>query len=241
LNTESEDELEAVTKAGALFSSIYKSLFFKQTLTQTYLQLKNLAEKFDLLNQSSPEKAADLRKKVEKYERDLRKSGLTMEGLSVLQHPILYVVRHLGLRLLIIIILSPLAIAGALIHSPAFVFSNFIGLMFKSHGDDAAGSTYKILAACLFMPLTWLILGSVILFFFGWQLALVSIPLMIFCGYIALRVSEELIDMTVWLRASWLLIRERGLFLRLLLRRKNLQKEIESLIVETPANKKKRL
>ncbi len=230
LNTENPDELEAVTKAEALFSSIYQSLLFKQTLTQTFLQLKNLAEKFDLETQASPEKMARLREKVEKYESDLRRSGLTLEGLSVLEHPVWYVVRRLILRSLLITLLLPLAIVGALIHSPAYLFSNFIGVIFKTHGADDAGSSYKILAACLFMPLTWLITTGVIFYFFGWQIALACLPLTILCGYIALRVSEELIDMTAWLKASWLLVRERGLFLRLLMRRKKLRKEIENLI-----------
>lgn len=230
LNTENQTQLEAVTKAEALFSSIYESLLFKQTLTQTFLQLKNLAAKFDLLSRQSPEKLSTIREKVENYENDLRQSGLTLEGLSVLQHPVWYVVRRLLFRGFLILLLSLPAVIGAIIHSPAFVFSNLIGAMFKSHGDDAAGSTYKILAACLFMPLTWLIFASAIFYFFGWQYALASIPLIIACGYIALRVSEELIDMTVWLKASYLLLRERGLFMRLLLRRKKLQEEIENLI-----------
>jgi hypothetical protein len=103
-------------------------------------------------------------------------------------------------------------------------------LLFKTHGADDAGSTYKILAACFFMPLTWLLVTGVVFYFFGWQIALISLPLMILCGYVALRISEELVDMTIWLKASWLLLRERGLFLRFLLRRKTLQKEIENLI-----------
>jgi glycerol-3-phosphate O-acyltransferase/dihydroxyacetone phosphate acyltransferase len=230
LNTESSEELDTVTKAEALFSSIYKTLIFKQTLTQTFLQMKDVAERFALMEKQQPETVSHLRERVEKYERDLRQSGLTLEGLSVSQHPVWYVIRRLFLRSLLMFWLSPLAIVGAVIHAPAYLFSSFIGLLFKTHGDDAAGASYKILAACLFMPLTWLIGAVAVLYFFGWQLALVSIPSMVLCGYIALRVSEELIDMTVWLKASWLLLRERGLFLRLLLRRKNLQKEIENLI-----------
>lgn len=230
LNTENNEQLETVIKAEALFSSIYESLLFKPTLTQTFFQMKNLAEKLDLVSRANPEKVLRLRQQVEKYENDLRRSGLTLEGLSVLQHPVWYVVRRLVLRALLLILLAPPAIVGALVHAPAYLFSNFIGVLFKTHGDDAAGSTYKILAACVFMPLTWLVAFGVVFYFFGWQLALASLPLTILCGYIALRVSEELVDMTVWLRASWLLLRGRGLFLRLLLRRKTLQKEIESLI-----------
>jgi len=230
LNFETERELDAVLKAEALFSSVYENLLFKDTLTQTFNRLQDLAQKYKLLGQNEPEKMRRLNEKITAYENDLKTSGVTAESLSVLQHPTWYVFRYLILRLFLLILLSPLAIIGAIIHSPAYLFSNFIGLMFKTHGADAAGSTYKIVAAMVFMPLTWLITALVVLYFFGWQIALASIPLTILCGYIALRSSETLIDMTVWLKSAWLLFRQRALFLRLLVERETLQKEIGELI-----------
>jgi len=230
LNLENAQELETVIKAEALFSSVYENLLFKKTLTQSFLHLQDLAEKYKLLGQNNPEKMRELSAKVEKYESELETSGLTVESLSVLQHPTAYVFRYLILRIVLLLLLSPLTIIGAIIHSPAYLFSNLIGLMFKTHGVDAAGSSYKILAACIFMPLTWLILAGILFYFFGWQIALVSIPIMILCGYIALRSFETLIDMTVWLKSAWFLFRQRALFLRLLVQRKTLQQEISSVV-----------
>ncbi len=102
--------------------------------------------------------------------------------------------------------------------------------MFKKHDADAAGSSSKIIAAIALMPLTWLITALVVLYFYGWQIALLSIPITILCGYIALRSSETLVDMRVWISSAWLLFRQRALFLRLLVQRKNLQREIERVI-----------
>jgi len=130
----------------------------------------------------------------------------------------------------LLLLLMPLAVVGAIIHSPAYLFSNLIGQIFKTHDHDAAGSSSKIIAAILLMPLTWLITALVILYFYGWQIALVSIPVVILCGYIALRSSETLVDMSVWLKSVWLLFRQRGLFLRLLVHRKNLGEEIGEII-----------
>jgi 1-acyl-sn-glycerol-3-phosphate acyltransferase len=230
LNLETAEEHDAIHKAEALFSSVYENLLFKQTLTQTFQRLQNLAEKYKLLGQNEPEKMRQLNAKILRYENELRTSGLSLESLSVLQHPTLYVFRYLILRIVLLILLAPLSIVGGIIHSPAYVFSNLIGLMFKTHGDDAAGSTYKILAACAVMPLTWLIVASVVFYFFDWQIALLSIPATILCGYVALRSFETLIDMRVWLKSAWLLFRERALFLRLLVERETLQKEIGELI-----------
>ena len=230
LNLENERELETVLKAEALFSSVYENLLFKKTLTSSFLRLQNLAEKYKLLGQNNPEKMRDLNVKVENYENELKTTGVTAESLSVLQHPTAYVFRYLVLRILVLLLLAPFAIVGAIIHSPAYLFSNLVGLMFKTHGVDAAGSTYKILAACLFMPSTWLIVAGIIFYFFGWQVSLVSVPIAVLCGYIALRSFETLIDMTVWIKSAWFLFRQRALFLRLLLQRENLRQEIGEII-----------
>ena len=230
LNLESAEELDTVLKAEALFSSVYKNLLFKQTLTHSFQRLQDLAEKYKLLGANEPEKMRRLNEKITAYENDLKTSGVTAESLSVLQHPTWYVFRYLIFRLFLIVLLSPLAVLGAIVHSPAYVFSNFIGQMFKTHGADAAGSTYKIVAAMVFMPLTWIISALVVWYFFSWQIALASIPLTILCGYVALRTSETLIDMTVWVKSAWLLFRQRALFLRLLVERETLQKEIGEII-----------
>jgi glycerol-3-phosphate O-acyltransferase/dihydroxyacetone phosphate acyltransferase len=232
LNLESQSELDTILKAEALFSSVYENLVFKQTLTQTFQRLQNLAAKYELLGQNEPEKMRRLGEKIADYESKLATSGLTVESLSLLQHPTWYVFRYLILRVLFLIVLAPLSIVGAVLHSPAYLFSNLLGLMVTKHGEDAAGSTSKILAACIFMPLTWIIVAGVMLYFFSWQTALLSIPLAILCGYVALRSSETLIDMSVWLKSVWLLFRQRALFLRLLVQRETLQREIGEIVEE---------
>lgn len=230
LNLESQGELDTVLKAEALFSSVYENLLFKDTLTQSFNRLQSLAEKYALLEINDPQKMQALGEKLARYENALKTSGVTAESLSVLYHPTFYVFRYLILRVLFLLILAPLAIVGAIIHSPAYLFSNLLGRTVTTHDVDAAGSSSKIIAAMIFMPLTWLICALVMLYFFGWQIALLSIPVTILCGYIALRSSETLIDLNVWIKSAWLLFRQRALFLRLLVRRKSLQEEIGEII-----------
>lgn len=233
LNLESQNELDAILKAEALFSSVYENLLFKDTLTQSFGRLQDLAKKYKLLAQNDPQKMRELNERIEKYETKLEASGVTAESLSVLQHPTAYVFRYLILRVLVLIILAPFALLGAIIHSPAYVFSNLLGQTVTTHDVDAAGSTSKILAAMIFMPLTWLISALVWLYFYGWQIALLSIPLTILCGYIALRSSETLIDLNIWIKSAWLLFRQRALFLRLMVQRETLQKEIGEIVETT--------
>jgi len=230
LNLETNMDLDAVLRAEALFSSVFENLIFKQTLTQTLRRLQDLAAKYKLLEREDPQKMLELNAKVTRYENDLKASGITTESLSILQHPTRYVFRYLVLRVIFLIVFAPLSLLGAIIHSPAYFFSALIGRIFRTHDIDVAGSSSTIVAAIGLMPLTWLLVASVVWYHFGWQLALLSTAVTILCGYLALRSSETLIDMRVWLMSAWLLIRQRALFLRLLVQRKSLQKEIGELV-----------
>ena len=230
LNLETDMELDSVLKAEALFSSVFENLIFKESLTQTLGRLQDLAAKYSLLEKSDPQKMLELNAKLVRYQDDLAARGITTASLSVLQHPTRYVFRYLVLRIIFLIVLAPLAIFGAIIHSPAYLSSALIGRIFSTHDVDVAGSSSTIVAAIGLMPLTWAILASALWYYFGWEIALISIPVTILCGYVALRASETLIDLRVWLRSAWLLLRQRALFLRLLVQRRSLQKEIGELV-----------
>lgn len=231
LNLETETELDVVLRAEALFSSVFENLVFKQTLTQTVRRLQNLAAKYSLLEKNDPQRMIELNAKLARYENDLKSSGVTTEGLSVLQHPTWYVFRYLILRVVFLILFSPLAIVGAIIHSPGYFFSNLLGRVFKTHDTDVAGASSSIIASLALMPMTWLLLASILGYNFGWQIALISIPVTVLCGYVALRSSETLIDMRAWLKSAWLLFRQRALFFRLLIQRRTLQKEIAEIVL----------
>ena len=90
----------------------------------------------------------------------------------------------------------------------------------------------KILAAIIFMPLTWLGVSAWAFARWGWQAALLALPLSALCGYVALRSLEELYDMRGWFKALLLLVRRRRLFLRLLFERQALRDEMRR--IETP-------
>ena len=230
LNVDAETELDTVVRAEALFASVFENLIFKQTLTQTVRRLQDLAAKYALLEREDPQRMRELNTKLTRYETALKASGVTAESLSVLQHPTWYVFRYLVLRVIFLLIFAPLAIAGAIVHSPAYVFSNLVGRIFRTHDVDVAGSSSTIIAAIGLMPLTWAIVAGAIWYFFGWQAAVVSVPVTILCGYVALRSSETLIDLGIWVRSAWLLVRQRALFLRLLVQRKSLQEEIGTIV-----------
>ena len=230
LNLESEEELEEVKKAEQLFSSIYETLDINQSLTDTFHSLRRLAEGLKVGRARAPERVERLRRRIARYEEELRAIGITPGSLSVSAHTRWAVVRHFVTRSALLALLSPLALVGALVHLPAYLLANAFAHFFRTHGADAIQPTVKILAAIILMPLTWLAAAAVIYLAWGWRAAVLSVPALALCGYAAVRSLEEFYDMRGWYKAVLVLLRRRGLFLRLLLERKALHDEIGQLV-----------
>jgi glycerol-3-phosphate O-acyltransferase / dihydroxyacetone phosphate acyltransferase len=234
LNVPDDEELAAVARAEQLFSSIYESLHFRQPLSAEFELRRRFAETLARSPRPLPRRAEELRARLREYEADLGRFGIVPENLSVLAHSRWHVFRHFLLRLGVVLLLSPLVAAGAVLHLPAYLLSTLFSRLFRKHGVDDIAPTVKILAAVVLVPLTWLALAAFVYFSFGWRLALASIPAAALCGYVALRSLEETYDMRGWFRASLLLARDRRRFIHLLLRRRSLHREVRRL-VETGA------
>jgi hypothetical protein len=228
LNVEDDEALETVKLTEQLFSSVYETINFRQTLSDELDLRRNLARKLENYNTVEPEKAEDLKNRIAEYEKSLRELNITSEHLSVSRYSLWYVFRHFLLRLGIIIALSPVVILGALLHLPAYLLCILLARIFRRHGVDESGGTIKILAAILLMPLTWIVISLVVFFFWNWQAALLAFPLSIIFGYTALRSLEEMIDMRGWYKAAFVLARNPKMFIKLLRMRRLLHREIAS-------------
>src|SRR4029450_8113294 len=90
-------------------------------------------------------------------------------------------------------------------------------------------ATVKILAAILLMPTTWVCVAAGAALEWGWRAAAVALPAVVACGYAGLRWGEELFALRGWSKAALLLLRRRGRFLRMLLERQALRREIGDL------------
>lgn len=224
LNVEDAAALETVAKAEQLFSSLYETINFRQTLAEEFDLRRRVAVSLAQLDAAPAE---NLRRRIRLYETELAGLGIKPENLSVLAHSRSFVIRHLLLKGGLLLSLSPLTLAGSIIHLPAFALCVLFSRLFRRHGADEIESTVKILLAMLLMPLTWLALSIWLWLSWNWRAALVSVPLMVLCGYVALRSLEELFDMRGWLKAGLVLLQRQHSFLRLLLERRALHGEIE--------------
>jgi hypothetical protein len=225
LNAEDEGQLDVATKAERLFSSLYEGLNVELPLASKFDFLRRFVEA-RLVGAVASGGAESLRGRILGYAEELRRIGIAPENLSLSRHSRWYVFRHFLLRAGLLAALLPLTVVGAVLHLPAYLVSTLASRVYTKHGIDEAGPTVKILAAIVLMPLTWLAVGAVAFFAWGWRAALVALPLSVLCGYVAMRSLEAAYDMSGWYKAVLLLFRRRQLFLRLLLEREALRGEI---------------
>jgi hypothetical protein len=120
------------------------------------------------------------------------------------------------------------------LHFPAYQLCKLLAYLFTHHGADDIVSTVKVLAAMLFMPLTWLAAAIVVYLYFGWEAAALSVPAAFICGYAALYSLEEFEELRGWTKAVWVFLTDRDAFLRLFVERRNLQAELKDLQTGRP-------
>ncbi|MGH9943692.1 MAG: lysophospholipid acyltransferase family protein [Pyrinomonadaceae bacterium] len=224
LNVENTDALETVARAEQLFSSLYETINFRHTLSAEFDLRRRVAA---VLEGRGTGRSRELLRRITDYESGLAELGIRPENLSVLAHTRWDVFRHLLLKGGILLLLAPLTLPGAAIHLPAYLLCLLASRLYRRHGPDEAESTVKILVAILLMPLTWLVVSGLVFYWFGWCAALVGLPVLVACGYTAMRSLEELYDLRGWLKAGLMLLQQRHRFLRLLLERRALHQEIK--------------
>ncbi|CAN5467999.1 hypothetical protein BH10ACI1_BH10ACI1_11090 [soil metagenome] len=228
LNAETNTELENATQAEELFSSVYEGINLQRSLAERFVFLKSYVSERLENRYAAQKKDEKLEKRISNYERKMRELDLEPENLSLAHHSFWYVFRHFLLRVWLLLIFSPIAIVGIILHFPAYQIGKFLAGRYTNHGVDDIVSTVKIFSAMLFMPLTWIILAIVLSFVDNWEIALLSIPLAIFSGYVAMRLLEEIEELRGWFRAVRLFYLKRDKFMQLLIERRALHEELQS-------------
>ena len=224
-NAETDADAETANQAAELFSSVYEGINIERTLADKFRFLQRFAsERSAKADENSDE---DLKKRIADYEKKLGEFNIEPENLSLTEHSYWFVFRHFLVRVWLILLFLPAALAGAILHFPAYQLCRVLAFYYTHHGVDDIVSTVKVLAAMVFMPLTWLVLAIVLYFVWDWRVALASIPLSIASGYVAMRTLEELADLRGWFRAIRLFYLKRKTFLQLLTERRALHDALQ--------------
>lgn len=219
LNAESEAELDTARIAEEIFSSAEIN--------------EHLGEKLDFLRNyvgdGSPARRPALDSRIRDYDRKLDELRLKPEHLSLANFTRTFVVYRAFVQSWLLILLSPFAIFGTILHAPAYQLGKLVAYLYSRHGADDIASTVKVLAGMVFIPFTWMVTAVVLYFLAGWPLALASIPFSAFCGYAALYSLEEIAEMRGWTKAIWIFLTRREKFLRLYVERRELQTELREI------------
>ena len=225
LNAENEAAIETADQAANLFLSVSETVDLEETLFAKFEFVRKFLDS-DGSDETVQIDAEKITRRISKYKKKLRIIGLEPENLSLSSQPFWYVFQHFLLRVLLLLIFSPLAIAGTILHFPAYQLSKILASRYTNHGVDDIISTVKILSGIVFMPATWLAAGGILYYFYGWNLALISIPISFLCGYAALRTWEEIADLRGWFRSISLFYLKRDLFVELLKERRTLHNSL---------------
>lgn len=218
LNAESESEIRAARIA-------------EEVVTVTTPESENLAERLALLRRFLSESAAEsgtgLERRLADYERELGRLGIESEFLDLARYSKRFVLKHAFLRSWYLVLLAPLALAGAVVHFLPYQLCRMIAATQTRKGDHDMTSTVKFLAAMVLMPAVWGAIAVCLAWKYGWLPGLLSVPLLFVSGYVALRSLEEIAELRGWLRAIILFFSKREKFLRLLAERRRLFRDLQ--------------
>jgi glycerol-3-phosphate O-acyltransferase / dihydroxyacetone phosphate acyltransferase len=231
LTAKIEQSLREVTLNAESDAKVKVAHIAEEVLTSLTPHQEDLGERFDLLQQfvaeNSTEPDAKLEKRLAEYNEKLDKLGIESEFLVLAELSKRFVLKEAFLRSWYLFLLAPLALFGIILHFPAYQIGKVFGYFQNKKGDFDMTSTMKFLSGLVFIPLSWLIFASVLYFYFGWKLSVISIPFSFLCGYISIRMLEEIEELRGWFKAILIFFGKREKFLRLLVERKALNADIQ--------------
>ncbi len=225
LNFADAEEQAAITKAETIVSSGYRTLRLQRSLLEEFRTRAQLIAGRRLQQSQMPERMQALEMRLRNYEQSLSALGLHPDHLQIPRQTRRELWGLAG-RSILLLLLFPLAWTGLLMHAPAYLICEIIAYFFSTHGPDESRPTAKVLAAIVFMPLTWLLIAAAVWYWSSWQFALLALPLVALSGYAGLRWVEEAYDLRGWLRALFILYQRRQEYLSLAGESRSLQKEL---------------
>lgn len=223
LHAEHDKALETVARAERIFSS-------DETLSlERELKLRRrFVAGYNFLRTRAPERLATLEARIGRYEEELRQLDLDPQDLTTAAYSKTAIARYLLTRTSVFLLLTPFALVGAVAHYPAYRLVGVIAVKLTKKQNDVF-STFKIMAAMLLFPLTWLVWAALAAYFFNLTAALATLPLLPLAGYAAIHYFEELDRFTSSARALLYFFTRRWFFLQLLAERRAIREEIIAL------------
>jgi len=173
------------------------------------------------LREHDPARLAHAQSRIERFEAEL--GAARLEPKELVPPTLAGSVK----TILMLLILMPLAIAGAIIHYPIYRLIGFA--VTRAGSDEEMVATQKAVGGLVLYPLTWITCAALAWWRFGWPVALAVIMVLPILGYIALRFFEQLDGVIGRARALTWRIARRSAYARLLAQQRSIRDDIEEL------------
>jgi 1-acyl-sn-glycerol-3-phosphate acyltransferase len=217
LQADSRAALELIARAEEIFTGDDRP-----PLAEEFDLRRRFVEGYHYLCERDRERLARLQQAIAQFDAELRRAKLDVHELRP---------RLDGARLFRLLVLLPLAIAGAVVSYIPYRLVDFLSRRL-SKGEGNVLATIKFLGALLLYPLTYAMLAILAGTRFGLLAGLTTAVALPFLGYVALRVLEDLDEMIGDVRAvRHRLFRESG-HAELVRQREEIREEIVSVARE---------
>jgi glycerol-3-phosphate O-acyltransferase / dihydroxyacetone phosphate acyltransferase len=192
---------------------------------------QRLVAGYTRLRAEAPDRLARVQSRIARYETALRQAELTPELLPSRGYRTGTVARVTAKAAVLLTLLLPLAVAGAVIHFPGWLVTDLVARpTARRHPDGVA--TVKAVGGLVFYPLTWVGLAVAAGLRWGVPVGLAVAGAAPLAGYAALRFIERVDWLAGSARGLLLALTGRRRFLRLIAERRAIREELLALAQE---------
>ena len=172
-----------------------------------------------------PDRYTALESRIVRYETTLKAAGLDAHHVTPLSYTTTRVAKYVLQSALVFLLLLPAALAGAIVHYPAYRITGYVATG-MAKGEEAALASVKVLAAMLLYPVTWALVAGAVWVRIGPRAAVVTLVMLPLAGFGSLLLFERADRLIGRAKAMRVLLLRKQAFLRLVAERKAIRRDI---------------
>src|SRR5438309_730853 len=186
LHAEQEEALSLIGRAEQIFSAAEVGEHDEEQRLERSLELRQrFLAGYAFYRSHSPRRIDAIEARIVRFEYEMKEAGIDPADLS-LPPTAAHTIFRLLAQVVTCALLAPLALFGTVMHYPAYRFAGYLSQRLARHEQDVL-STFKIISAMLFFPLTWIVVGAVSWRVAGWMAGVAAMIVTPLCGYVAVR------------------------------------------------------
>jgi glycerol-3-phosphate O-acyltransferase / dihydroxyacetone phosphate acyltransferase len=186
---------------------------------------QRLVTGYTRLREADPARLGAIESRVSRYDHALRMADLTPDLLPASGYRAVVVIRVTLRALAVLLLLLPAAIAGMVVHAPAWFIIDQVARRRERTNPDVV-ATVKALGGLLFYPATWFVLGVAVGVRWTWPLGSAALLVAPWLGWAALRFLERADRLAGGARGLLLALTGRRRYLRLVAERSGIREEL---------------